>query len=152
MPRHHRSNLLRLIGDSFTKLGDGEAGKNAYIQAIDLDPYSAKSFIGLGTVGAEVVRLIESQSRALSARCGRGVKVVAVCARSKVKKRGLDLRGIDWAKNPLALANDAMTNGETKAYMKADTQDGMIVQVGISVQSKEHEKVVNKQKIPDKMI
>ncbi|MGD9839444.1 MAG: homoserine dehydrogenase [Afipia sp.] len=61
---------------------------------------------GLGTVGAEVVRLIESQSRALSARCGRGVKVVAVSARSKAKKRGLDLRGIDWAKNPLALAND----------------------------------------------
>ncbi len=49
---------------------------------------------GLGTVGAEVVRLIESQSRALSARCGRGVKVVAVSARSKVKKRGLDLRGL----------------------------------------------------------
>ncbi|HEX7883797.1 MAG TPA: homoserine dehydrogenase [Afipia sp.] len=61
---------------------------------------------GLGTVGAEVVRLIESQSRALSARCGRGVRVVAVSARSKAKKRGLDLRGLEWAKNPLALAND----------------------------------------------
>src|ERR1700681_4854118 len=61
---------------------------------------------GLGTVGAEVVRLIEQQGRMLSARCGRGVRVVAVTARSKVKKRGLDLRGIDWAKNPLALAND----------------------------------------------
>ncbi|HEX7789343.1 MAG TPA: homoserine dehydrogenase, partial [Afipia sp.] len=61
---------------------------------------------GLGTVGAEVVRLIESQSRALSARCGRGVRVVAVSARSKVKKRSLDLRGLEWAKNPLALAND----------------------------------------------
>src|SRR5665213_2364740 len=56
---------------------------------------------GLGTVGAEVVRLIESQGRILSARCGRGVRVVAVTARSKVKKRGLDLRGIDWAKNCL---------------------------------------------------
>ncbi|TMJ88496.1 MAG: homoserine dehydrogenase, partial [Alphaproteobacteria bacterium] len=61
---------------------------------------------GLGTVGAEVVRLIEQQGRQLSARCGRGVRVVAVTARSKVKKRGLDLRGIGWAKNPLALAND----------------------------------------------
>ncbi|MES2599395.1 MAG: homoserine dehydrogenase [Pseudomonadota bacterium] len=61
---------------------------------------------GLGTVGAEVVRLIESQSRALSARCGRGVRVVAVSARSKAKKRRLDLRGLEWAKNPLALAND----------------------------------------------
>jgi len=61
---------------------------------------------GLGTVGAEVVRLIESQSRALHARCGRGVRVIAVSARSKAKKRGVDLRGIEWAKNPLALAND----------------------------------------------
>src|SRR6201995_968570 len=61
---------------------------------------------GLGTVGAEVVRLIENESRALSARCGRGVRVVAVTARSKAKKRGVDLRGIEWAKNPQALAED----------------------------------------------
>ena len=60
---------------------------------------------GLGTVGAEVVRLIEGQSRALSARCGRPVRVVAVTARSKAKKRGLHLDGIDWAKNPLDLAS-----------------------------------------------
>src|SRR4051794_16959925 len=61
---------------------------------------------GLGTVGAEVVRLIEEQSRTLSERSGRGVRVVAVTARSKAKKRSLDLRGVDWAKSPLALAND----------------------------------------------
>ncbi len=61
---------------------------------------------GLGTVGAEVVRLIENESRALSARCGRGVRVVAVTARSRAKKRGVDLRGIEWAKNPQALAED----------------------------------------------
>ena len=51
IPVHHRANLYRLIGDSFTKLGDPEAGKNAYIQAAELDPYSAKAYIGLGTVG-----------------------------------------------------------------------------------------------------
>ena len=61
---------------------------------------------GLGTVGAEVVRLIETESRTLSARCGRGVRVVAVTARSKAKKRGVDLNGIAWAKSPLALAED----------------------------------------------
>src|SRR5512147_788122 len=61
---------------------------------------------GLGTVGAEVVRLIETQARTLSERSGRGVRVVAVTARSKAKKRSLDLRGIDWAKSPLALATD----------------------------------------------
>jgi homoserine dehydrogenase len=61
---------------------------------------------GLGTVGAEVVRVIERQARTLSARCGRPVRVVAVTARSKAKKRGLDLGGISWAKSPLALATD----------------------------------------------
>src|SRR6202161_1947283 len=61
---------------------------------------------GLGTVGAEVVRLIEQQGRALAERSGRGVRVVAVAARSKAKKRGIDLRGIRWAKNALELAND----------------------------------------------
>src|SRR5258708_8379412 len=61
---------------------------------------------GLGTVGAEVVRLIEQQGATLSARSGRSVRVVAVTARSKAKKRGLDLRGIAWAKSQLALASD----------------------------------------------
>src|SRR5271165_5193760 len=61
---------------------------------------------GLGTVGAEVVRLIEGQSSVLAARCGRPIRVVAVTARSKAKKRGLDLRGIAWAKDPQALAEN----------------------------------------------
>ena len=42
----------------------------------------------------------------LSARSGRGIRVVAVTARSKAKKRSVNLRGIDWAKSPLALATD----------------------------------------------
>jgi len=61
---------------------------------------------GLGTVGAETVRLIESQASSLAARCGRGIRVVAVTARSKAKKRGLDLRGVRWVKDPLTLASD----------------------------------------------
>src|SRR5437899_3011896 len=61
---------------------------------------------GLGTVGAEVVRLIEEQGRALSARIGRGVRVVAVTARSRAKKRAVSLDGIAWAKNPQELASD----------------------------------------------
>lgn len=61
---------------------------------------------GLGTVGVEVVRLIEAQGRSLASRCGRGVRVVAVTARSKTKKRGLDLRGVRWAKNALVIATD----------------------------------------------
>jgi homoserine dehydrogenase len=61
---------------------------------------------GLGTVGAEVVRLIETQGKMLAARSGRGMRVVAVTARAKAKKRGLDLRGVAWAASPQALAAD----------------------------------------------
>jgi homoserine dehydrogenase len=61
---------------------------------------------GLGTVGAEVVRQIEAQGRLLATRSGRAVRVVAVTARSQAKKRNVNLRGLAWAKNPLALAND----------------------------------------------
>src|SRR6201995_5978521 len=61
---------------------------------------------GLGTVGVEVVRLIERQQRVLSERTGRGIRVVAVTARSKAKKRGIDLGGIAWAKDSQALASD----------------------------------------------
>ncbi len=61
---------------------------------------------GLGTVGAEVVRVIERQQATLAARCGRDVRVVSVTARSKAKKRGLDMRGIAWSKSPLAIASD----------------------------------------------
>src|SRR6201991_5082675 len=61
---------------------------------------------GLGTVGAEVVRLIEEQGRMLSARSGRGIRVVSVTARSKAKRRGVNLDGMAWAKSPLALATD----------------------------------------------
>jgi tetratricopeptide (TPR) repeat protein len=49
IPTHHKSNLYRLIGDSFTKLGDSDASKSAYAQAIELDPFSARAYIGLGT-------------------------------------------------------------------------------------------------------
>src|SRR5689334_21522658 len=61
---------------------------------------------GLGTVGAGVIRLLGQQATTLATKSKRGIKVVAVSARSKAKKRGLDLRGIKWAKNPVALAED----------------------------------------------
>lgn len=50
VPVYHQANLYRLIGDCFVKLGDGQSGKTAYNKAIDLDPFSAKAQIGLGTV------------------------------------------------------------------------------------------------------
>ena len=57
---------------------------------------------GLGTVGASVVRLIERQREALAARCGRSIEVVAVTARSRGKKRDVDLKALRWVRDPFA--------------------------------------------------
>ena len=61
---------------------------------------------GLGTVGTSVLRLIAQERDLIAARCGRPIEVVAVTARSRGKDRGLDLRKLRWAADPVALAND----------------------------------------------
>lgn len=61
---------------------------------------------GLGTVGAAVIKLIETEQASLVARSGRSVEVVAVCARSKGKDRGVDLKKFRWHDDPLKLARD----------------------------------------------
>jgi homoserine dehydrogenase len=61
---------------------------------------------GLGTVGASVVRMIERQRDALTVACGRPIEVVAVTARSRSKKRDIDLKALRWAADPVALATD----------------------------------------------
>jgi tetratricopeptide (TPR) repeat protein len=48
-----QANLFRLIGDCFTKLGDLDNGVSNYTKALELDPYCAKCFIGLGTVALQ---------------------------------------------------------------------------------------------------
>jgi homoserine dehydrogenase len=61
---------------------------------------------GLGTVGAAVIDLIARERAALTARTGRAIEVVAVTARSKAKKRPIDLSRFKWVRDPLALATD----------------------------------------------
>src|SRR5262245_52154801 len=61
---------------------------------------------GIGTVGTAVVRLIAAQREALIARCGRRIEVAAVSARSRAKSRDIDLTGVRWIDDPVALAAD----------------------------------------------
>ena len=61
---------------------------------------------GLGTVGASVVELVERQREPLAVRCGRPIEVVAVSARSRGKKRQIDLTRVRWVSDPVALATD----------------------------------------------
>ncbi len=59
---------------------------------------------GLGTVGGGVVRLLAGQHETLALRCGRELKVAAVCARDRSRQRGIDLSGATWFDDPVALA------------------------------------------------
>ncbi|PKQ05290.1 MAG: homoserine dehydrogenase [Alphaproteobacteria bacterium HGW-Alphaproteobacteria-11] len=59
---------------------------------------------GLGTVGAGVVKILAARGEYLAAATGRAIEVVAVSARDSNKDRGIDLAGIRWERDPLALA------------------------------------------------
>jgi homoserine dehydrogenase len=61
---------------------------------------------GLGTVGTSVVHLLERGRAKLLARCGRAIEVVAISARSRSKKRDIDLKKYRWVSDPAALARD----------------------------------------------
>ncbi len=61
---------------------------------------------GLGTVGSAVVHLLEKGRDKLIARCGRPIEVVALTARSRGKKRDVDVKKFRWLADPVALARD----------------------------------------------
>ncbi len=59
---------------------------------------------GLGTVGAETVRMLRGNDDRLTSRSGRLIEVVAVSARDRARDRGLDLTGIDWCDDSRGMA------------------------------------------------
>ncbi|ACI52248.1 Homoserine dehydrogenase [Gluconacetobacter diazotrophicus PA1 5] len=61
---------------------------------------------GLGTVGAGLVKLLRANESIVAARAGRRVVVTAVAARDRTRDRGIDLGGVTWHDDALALARD----------------------------------------------
>ncbi|ARE41522.1 Homoserine dehydrogenase [Rhodovulum sp. P5] len=59
---------------------------------------------GLGTVGAGVVKIIQSRANLLAQRSGRPLTITAVSARTRDKDRGVSLDAYDWEDDPVALA------------------------------------------------
>ena len=59
---------------------------------------------GLGTVGAGVVRLVQSHADTLARRSGRPIAVTTVSARDRTRDRGADLSAIHWVDDAAALA------------------------------------------------
>jgi len=61
---------------------------------------------GLGTVGSSLVGLIECHGSDLAVRCGVPISVSGVSARDRNRDRGVDLGGLKWFDDPMALARD----------------------------------------------
>ncbi len=59
---------------------------------------------GLGTVGAGVVRIVQSHPELIAARAGRPVAITAVSARDRNRDRGVDLSTYAWEDDATALA------------------------------------------------
>lgn len=59
---------------------------------------------GLGTVGCGVIDIIQKHAEMLTARAGRPIEITAVSARTKDRKRPVDISKYIWEDEPLALA------------------------------------------------
>ncbi len=59
---------------------------------------------GLGTVGAGMIRLLDTNADLVRARAGRPIQIVAVSARDRTKDRGVDLGRFAWESDMTALA------------------------------------------------
>ncbi|NBB47302.1 homoserine dehydrogenase [Rhizobium sp. CRIBSB] len=62
---------------------------------------------GLGTVGASLVRILQTRASALAVACGRPITVTAVSARDASKDRGILMDGIAWYADPVEMAREA---------------------------------------------
>lgn len=62
---------------------------------------------GLGTVGAGVIRLVEANAELIARRAGRPLQIVAVSARDRTRKRGVDITPYVWEDDMVILGERA---------------------------------------------
>jgi homoserine dehydrogenase len=65
---------------------------------------------GLGTVGSALVRMVERHGNDLAVRGGRAIEIAGVSARSRGKKRPIDVSAYRWFDDPVRLARDPQTD------------------------------------------
>ncbi len=62
---------------------------------------------GLGTVGASLVKIIQTRANELAVTCGRAIEITAITARDRNRDRGFDMSGMMWFETPEKLAAEA---------------------------------------------
>ncbi len=75
---------------------------------------------GLGTVGAGVIKLLDTNRDLIARRAGRPIEVVAVSARDRMRDRGVDLSRFDWVDDTAALAEYPGVDGIVELVGGAD--------------------------------
>ncbi|MDO9488928.1 MAG: homoserine dehydrogenase, partial [Sphingomonadaceae bacterium] len=60
---------------------------------------------GLGTVGAGVVKLLDTNRALVERRANRTIEVVAVSARDRHRERGVDLGRFEWVDDATQLCH-----------------------------------------------
>ncbi len=79
------------------------------------------AIIGLGTVGSGVLRLLKKQKNNIKNRTGIELRVVAISAKNKTKKRSVDISPFKWVASPLTIAKDP--NVEVVVELIGDTDN-----------------------------
>ena len=85
---------------------------------------------GLGTVGASVVRMIARRREAMAA-AGLDVRVAAVSARERSRDRGLELTGLDWFDDPVAMARSGAVDCVVELIGGAEGAARAVVEAGL---------------------
>jgi len=62
------------------------------------------AIVGLGTVGAGVIKLLQENEALIARRSGRPIQVVAISARDRGRDRGVDLSSYEWVDDMGSLA------------------------------------------------
>ena len=97
---------------------------------------------GLGTVGAGTVRLLHEHRDILAQRCSRPIQITAVSARDRKRDRGVDLSGLRWVDDALALAADPEIDVVVELIGGADGIARQVVETAIA--NRKHVVTANK--------
>ncbi len=87
---------------------------------------------GLGTVGAEVVRILAADADLITARAGRPIQVTDVSARDRSRDRGIDLSPYTWHDDATAMATNADVDLVVELVGGADGPAHAVVRNGLA--------------------